>query len=55
LSFEPRHQVAVQLLLARQHASILRFVFWHSIALACLVGVLVMLQAYAPPFSSMVY
>lgn len=25
---------------------ILRFVFWHSIALACLVGVLVMLQAY---------
>jgi lactate permease len=25
--------------------SILRFVFWHSIALACLVGVLVMLQA----------
>jgi len=26
--------------------SILRFVFWHSIALACLVGVLVMLQAY---------
>jgi lactate permease len=27
--------------------SILRYVFWHSIALACLVGVLVMLQAYA--------
>jgi lactate permease len=26
--------------------SILRFVFWHSIALACLVGVYVMLQAY---------
>jgi lactate permease len=26
--------------------SILRFVFWHSITLACLVGVLVMLQAY---------
>lgn len=26
--------------------SILRFVFWHSIALACLVGALVMLQAY---------
>jgi lactate permease len=26
--------------------AILRFVFWHSIALACLVGVLVMLQAY---------
>jgi len=27
--------------------SILRFVFWHSIALACLVGLLVTLQAYA--------
>jgi lactate permease len=26
--------------------SILRYVFWHSIALACLVGILVMLQAY---------
>jgi lactate permease len=26
--------------------SILRFVFWHSIALACLVGLLVTLQAY---------
>jgi lactate permease len=34
--------------------SILRFVFWHSIALACLVGVLVMLQAYVPPFTSLV-
>jgi lactate permease len=26
--------------------TILRFVFWHSIVLACLVGILVMLQAY---------
>jgi lactate permease len=34
--------------------SILRFVFWHSIALACLVGGLVMLQAYVAPFSHMV-
>src|SRR6476659_1205350 len=34
--------------------SILRFVFWHSIALACLVGCLVMLQAYVYPFSAMV-
>jgi len=34
--------------------SILRFVFWHSIVLACLVGVLVMLQAYVDPFSRMV-
>jgi lactate permease len=29
--------------------TILRFVFWHSISLACLVGVLVMLQAYVFP------
>jgi lactate permease len=34
--------------------SILRFVFRHSIALACLVGLLVMLQAYVYPFTSMV-
>ena len=31
--------------------TILRFVFKHSIALACLVGVLVMLQAYVAPFT----
>src|SRR6202047_2257398 len=29
--------------------TILRFVFWHSIALACLVGILVMAQAYLVP------
>ncbi|WP_424139016.1 L-lactate permease [Roseomonas chloroacetimidivorans] len=34
--------------------TILRFVFWHSIALACLVGGFVMLQAYVYPFTSMV-
>jgi lactate permease len=34
--------------------SILRYVFFHSIALACLVGVLVYLQAYVPPFNSMI-
>ena len=34
--------------------SILRFVFWHSIVLACLVGGLVMLQAYVHPFTAMV-
>jgi lactate permease len=33
---------------------ILRFVFFHSIALAILVGLLVSLQAYVPPFTSMV-
>jgi lactate permease len=34
--------------------SILRYVFFHSIALAALVGFLVYLQAYVPPFSAMV-
>jgi lactate permease len=34
--------------------TILRFVFRHSIALACLVGILIMLQAYVAPFTSMV-
>ncbi|MGA8899437.1 L-lactate permease [Bradyrhizobium sp.] len=34
--------------------TILRFVFKHSITLACLVGLLVMLQAYVHPFTSMV-
>jgi lactate permease len=33
---------------------ILRFVFWHSIALACLVGGLITLQAYVWPFTAMV-
>ena len=33
---------------------ILRFVFWHSIALACRVGGLVTLQAYVWPFTAMV-
>ncbi len=33
---------------------ILRFVFFHSIALACLVGLLVTLQAYVWPFTLMV-
>ena len=34
--------------------TILRYVFWHSIVLACLVGCLVMLQAYVYPFTAMV-
>ncbi|QFQ88987.1 L-lactate permease [Paracoccus kondratievae] len=37
-----------------REGSILRFVFFHSVALAALVGVLVMAQAYLPPFSGMV-
>jgi lactate permease len=34
--------------------SILRYVFFHSLALAALVGILVYLQAYVPPFTNMV-
>jgi lactate permease len=34
--------------------SILRFVFLHSIVLACLVGLFVTLQAYVYPFTLMV-
>jgi lactate permease len=33
---------------------ILRYVFFHSLALACLVGLFVTLQAYVVPFTSMV-
>jgi lactate permease len=35
-------------------SDILRYVFFHSLALACLVGLLVTLQAYVPPFTKMV-
>ena len=37
---------------AGHESRILRFVFWHSLALACLMGVLVVLQAYV--FTAMV-
>jgi lactate permease len=37
-----------------KEGEILRYVFLHSFVLAALVGVLVMLQAYVPPFTSMV-
>jgi lactate permease len=33
---------------------ILRYVFFHSLALAVLMGILVLLQAYVPPFTEMV-
>jgi lactate permease len=33
---------------------ILRYVFFHSLALACLVGLLVLLQAYVAPFTALV-
>ena len=35
-------------------AKILRYVFFHSIALAVLVGLLITLQAYVSPFTHMV-
>jgi lactate permease len=37
-----------------QEGTILRFVFFHSLALAALVGVVVYLMAYVPPFTSLV-
>jgi lactate permease len=39
---------------AGHEGAILRFVFWHSLALAVLVGLLVYLQACVPPWTSMV-
>lgn len=36
-----------------QEGTILRFVFWHSLALAALVGVFVFLMAYSPLFTSL--
>jgi lactate permease len=29
-----------------QEGQILRFVFWHSVALACIMGLIVLAQAY---------
>jgi lactate permease len=37
-----------------QEGTILRFVFWHSLALAALVGVFVFLMAYVEPFKALV-
>jgi lactate permease len=37
-----------------KEGEILRYVFFHSLALAALVGILVMLQAYVPPFTNLV-
>jgi len=37
-----------------QEGTVLRFVFLHSLALACLVGVVVYLMAYIPPFTALV-
>jgi lactate permease len=37
-----------------QESRILRYVFLHSIVLASLVGLIVMLMAYVPPFTLLV-
>jgi len=37
-----------------QEGTILRFVFWHSLALAALVGVFVFFMAYVAPFTGLV-
>jgi lactate permease len=37
-----------------QEGTVLRFVFLHSLALACLVGVVVYLMAYVAPFTGLV-
>ena len=37
-----------------EEGTILRFVFWHSLALACLVGCAVLLLAYVAPFTHLV-
>jgi lactate permease len=37
-----------------QEGRILRYVFWHSLALAVLMGLLVYLQARVPPFTALV-
>jgi lactate permease len=37
-----------------QEGTILRFVFFHSLALACIVGVVVYLMAYVHPFTALV-
>jgi lactate permease len=38
-----------------QEGTILRYVFWHSLALAALVGVFVYLIAYVRPFTGLVW
>ncbi len=35
-------------------ADIFRFVVWHSVALAAIMGLIVLLQAYLYPFTAMV-
>jgi lactate permease len=37
-----------------KEADIFKAVVWHSVLLACLVGLMTALQAYVPPFTAMV-
>jgi lactate permease len=37
-----------------QEGSILRFVFWHSLALAAMAGAVVFMLAYVYPFTALV-
>jgi len=37
-----------------QEGTILRYVFWHSVVLATLVGLVVYFQVYVPPWTKMV-
>jgi len=37
-----------------READIFKSVVWHSIVLACLIGILALLQAYVWPFQAMV-
>ena len=37
-----------------QEGRILRFVFWHSVALAVIMGIIVMLQAYVFPWTAFI-
>ena len=37
-----------------KEADIFKAVIWHSIFLACIVGLMVCLQAFVPPFTHMV-
>ena len=37
-----------------KEADIFKAVFWHSLFLACIVGLMTLLQAYVVPFTGMV-
>jgi lactate permease len=37
-----------------KEADIFKAVIWHSIVLACIVGLITLIQAYVPPFTYLV-